>query len=84
MEKEFYSTAEAAKLLRVSRVSIFQKIKSGNIRAQKVGRNFIIKKSDLFEALGNVLSKEKKQNVDRAVAKALRDYGEVFKKLGKE
>ncbi|MBU0578287.1 helix-turn-helix domain-containing protein [Patescibacteria group bacterium] len=39
---DFISTAEAAKILGISRVSVFNKIKSGDIKAVKVGRNYII------------------------------------------
>ena len=45
--KDFYTTAELATLLGISRVAVFKKIKSGSIKAQKVGRNFVIFKKDI-------------------------------------
>lgn len=45
--KEFYTTAELAKMLKISRIAVFNKIKSGEIKAQKMGRNFVIFKKDL-------------------------------------
>lgn len=45
--KEFYTTTEMAKLLGISRIAVFNKIKKGDIRAQKMGRNFIIFKKDI-------------------------------------
>ena len=45
--KEFYTTKELAKLMGISRVAIFNRIKKGNIKAQKIGRNFVILKKDI-------------------------------------
>ncbi len=45
--KEFYTTKELAELLGVSRIAIFNRIKNGNIKAQKMGRNFVIFKKDI-------------------------------------
>jgi excisionase family DNA binding protein len=45
--KEFYTTKELAELLGVSRVAVFNRIKKGDIKAQKMGRNFVIFKKDL-------------------------------------
>lgn len=45
--KEFVSTGELAKILGISRIAVFKKIKKGEIRAVKVGRNFVIKRRDL-------------------------------------
>jgi excisionase family DNA binding protein len=46
-EKEFYTTVELAKLLGISRISVFKRVRRGAIKAQKVGRDFIILKSDV-------------------------------------
>jgi len=45
--KEFYTTKELAELLGISRVAVFNKIKKGDIKAQKMGRNFVIFKKDI-------------------------------------
>ncbi len=82
--KEFLSTAELAKLLGVSRVTIFKKIRAGEIKAQKIGRNFAIAHKDLPKALGTVVSNEQKQAISQAVKKAVKQYGETFRLLGQE
>lgn len=46
-QKDFYTTAELAKLLGISRIAVFNKIKKGDIKAQKIGRNFVIFKKDI-------------------------------------
>jgi len=79
--KRFFSTAEAAELLGMSRVQVFRKIKAGEIPAQKVGRNFVIAAEDLLNA---PLTDETKKQITRAVEKAAKEYGEAFKLLGKE
>lgn len=45
--KEFYTTKELADLMGISRVAVFNKIKKGDIKAQKMGRNFVILKKDI-------------------------------------
>lgn len=84
MQKEFYSTVEAAKILRVSRKNVFERVRAGKIRATKVGRNFIISHSSLMEALGKNIGSEKKNNIDKAIEKALKEYKKTFQLLGKE
>lgn len=46
-QKNFYTTTELAKLLNISRIAVFNKIKKGDIKAQKMGRNFVIFKKDI-------------------------------------
>lgn len=47
MNKDFYTTAELARILGISRVAVFKRIKNGSIKAQKLGRNFVIFKKDI-------------------------------------
>jgi len=84
MDQKHYSTAQVARILRLSRISVFNRIKRGNIVAEKVGRNYIISHENLLEALGKSIGKERKENIEKAMEKALKEYGEVFKKLGRE
>lgn len=80
--KEFLSTVELAKILGISRVAVFKKIKKGEIKATKVGRNFVIQRKDLGDILGEVLTEEKKKEIDRAVKKTVKEYSETLKLLG--
>ena len=45
--KKFYTTTELAEILGISRVAVFKRIKNGSIKAQKIGRNFVIYKKDI-------------------------------------
>jgi len=82
--KEFISTTELAKLLGISRVAVFKKIKKGEIKAVKIGRNFIIHKKDLGDIFGNVLSPKNKKIIDKAVSRTAVEYGETLRLLGNE
>ena len=82
--KEFITTAELAKILGISRVSVFKRIKRGQIKAIRVGRNFIIPKDSLPEVLGQVLSKKNKSEIETAVKKTVREYGQTLRLLGNE
>lgn len=47
IEKNFYTVSELAKLLGISRISVFKRVRQGSIKGQKLGRNFIILKKDI-------------------------------------
>lgn len=82
--KEFLSTAEVAKILGISRIAVFKKIKAGEIKAKKVGRSFIIAREDLHETIGTVLGEAKKRLIEESVKKTVAEYGEALRLLGKE
>jgi excisionase family DNA binding protein len=83
MANRLISTTEAAKILGISRVSVFKKIKSGEIKAEKIGRNFAV---DKVQLIGNINQpdNDRKKEIVIAVSEVLKDYGEVIKRLGKE
>ena len=84
MNKDFLSTAEVAKLLSISRIAVFKKIKSGEIKAEKVGRNFVIAKKELLFLSGKELSDSEKASINETVTKVVSEYGETLKLLGRE
>jgi excisionase family DNA binding protein len=47
IQNNFYTTIELAKELGISKVSVLKRIWRGNIKAIKMGRNFIIFKKDV-------------------------------------
>jgi len=46
-EKDYYTTTELAKVLKISRISVFKRVRQGSILGQKIGRDFIIFKKDI-------------------------------------
>lgn len=83
-DNNLLSTTEAAKILGISRVAVFKKIKSGEIKAKKVGRNFVIAQEDIHEAMGTALGASKKRTIEDSVRKSVKEYGEALRLLGKE
>ncbi|MFA4875055.1 MAG: helix-turn-helix domain-containing protein [bacterium] len=81
--KRYLTTAEVAKILGISTVAVFKKIKSGSLPAQKIGRNYAIDPKALGLKADRV-GKETKRRIERAVKRVVKDYGEALKKLGKE
>lgn len=84
MTKEFYSSVEVARILNLSRTSIFQQIKRGKIKAIKVGRNFVISHDSLLEALGKRVGTVKKQEIEDAIDMAMKHYEGTFRRLSRE
>jgi excisionase family DNA binding protein len=84
MKKNMYSTQEVANILHLSRVEIFRRIKSGKIKAEKIGRNYVIPYESIEEVLGTTIGTHKRREIEKVIDKALKEYGEAFKKLSKE
>lgn len=85
MSKEkFITVPELAKLLGVSRITIYNRVKKGQIPATKVGKTYVITDETVANILGKKMTGKEKQQIDAAVRKTVREYGEVLKKLGKE
>ena len=85
MEKNKYITIpQLAEILGISRIAVFNKVKKGEIKAIKIGRNYAIPKKIIANIMGKALNNEEKREIERAVKKTVREYGEVLKRLGRE
>lgn len=82
--KKYYSAPEIAKLLGVSRIAIFKKIKSGHIHAEKVGRNYIVPREEYAAILGIFVPERRKKDIENAVERIVKNYGSALRKLGQE
>ena len=80
--KDFISTTELAKMLGISHVAVYKRIKSGKIKAMKIGRNFFINKKELGGILERGITKKQKIEIEKAVKKTVKEYGETLKLLG--
>jgi len=83
-EEKFISISKLAKLLGISRIAVYKKVKKGEIKAIRVGRSFAIPKYYVDDVLGTRLNKRKKKIIEKAVKKVVKEYGEVLKMLGKD
>ncbi len=83
-KKDFYSIAEFGKILGISRIAVYKKIKKGDIKAIQIGKSYAIP-ADMLESIeGNELNESEKEQLGKAVKKVFENYGETIKKLGKE
>ena len=82
--EELMTVSELAKILGISRVAVFKRIKKGNIKAIKVGRNYVIPTKALSAALKRTISTSQKERIEEAVKKTVKEYGDVLKMLGNE
>ncbi len=80
--KKFLSTTELAKILGISRIAVYNKIKKGKIKAIRVGRNFVIDKKELGKILEKELTEKQRAEIGKAVEKTVKEYGETLKLLG--
>ena len=84
----YISTAELAKMLGISRIAVFKKIKKNQIPAEKIGRSYAVPREyadDIFQATAkNILTEDKKKEINKAVVKVVKEYGETLRLLGKE
>lgn len=84
MNKEYLSVPEMAKLLGISRIAVYQKVKRNLIQAIRIGRNYAIPKKEIAVLLEKTLSEKNKAQIRRAVQKTIREYGETLRLLGRE
>jgi len=86
VKKEYLTVRELADLLGISRIAVFNRIKKGQIKAEKIGRNFIIHRKDLNEIIpdNQDLTVDEKKRIDQGVDLVIKEYGEVLKMLGQE
>jgi len=83
--QKYISTSVAAKVLKISRVSVFNKIKAGELRAEKIGRNYAIEMADL-KKMGNPLNSSQNSSVriGKAVDRTVKQYKETLELLGRD
>ncbi|MFQ6036766.1 MAG: helix-turn-helix transcriptional regulator [Sedimentisphaerales bacterium] len=81
---EFITIPQLAKILGISRIAAYRKVKNGQIKAVRIGRNFAIDRKYILNILGKTLSQEDKKQIDDAVKKTIKEYGQTLKLLGLE
>jgi len=82
--KNYLTVKELADLLKISRQAIIKKINNGQIKAEKAGRDYVVFRENLEGILYDDLTDKLKSEIRNGVAKVVREYGDVLKKLGRE
>jgi excisionase family DNA binding protein len=81
---EYLTIPQLAEILGISRVAVYKKVKKGQIKAVKIGRAYAIPQKQIGAILGKTLRQQDKKEIDRAVAKTIKEYGHTLKLLGSE
>ncbi len=83
-DKRFFTTSEVAKILGISRIAVFNRIKKGQLKAAKYGRNYLVEKEQLLGKKGAALTEEDKKLINKAVDKTIQEYGQTLKLLAND
>lgn len=81
---DFITIPQLANILGISRIAAYRKVKNGQIKAVRIGRNFAIDRKYILSILGKTLGQEDKKQIDDAVKKTIKEYGQTLKLLGLE
>ena len=83
-DKKYMTIPELARLLGVSRIAVYRRVRKGQIPARRIGRIYVITDRTIRNILGKKVSAKAKMRIDAAVLRTVREYGEVLKRLGGE
>ena len=84
VKDKYITIPQLAKILGMSRIAVYKKVKKGQIKAVKIGRSYVISQKYITNILGKELNEKDKKEIDEAVKKTVKEYGELLKLLGKE
>ena len=80
----YYSVPQAAALLGISRIAVYRRIKRGEIKGVKIGRNYAVPCAYIRDISGETISLQTKRAIRQAVKKTVKQYGPLLIKLGRE
>jgi len=83
-KKQYTTISELAEMLGISHVAVWKRIKKGQIDAEKVGNMYVITDKEVAHIIGKKPTAKDKGQIEKAVKKAVKEYGEVLRKLGEE
>ncbi len=83
VHEKYITIPELAKLLGVSRIAIYKRVKKGQIPAEKIGKTYVITDRTIADILGKEVTSRGKERIDAAVRRTVREYGDVLKQLAK-
>ncbi len=81
---EYLTIPQLAEVLGISRIAVYRKVKKGQIKAVKIGRTYAVPQKQIAAILGKTLRQQDKKEIDHAVKKTVKEYGQTLKLLGSE
>jgi excisionase family DNA binding protein len=73
MNNKYLSIVEVAKLLKISRIAVYKKVKKGQIKAIKIGKQFAIPDKIVNEVKYRSLKETDRIRIRKAVRKTVRE-----------
>lgn len=83
-DKRYLTVIEAARALGMTRAAVYKKIQKGQIHVERMYGRFLIPAEEVGGHSVKGLTEKGKAEIDRGVAKVVKEYGETLKLLGKE
>ena len=80
----YYSVPEVAKILGLSRIAVYKRVKSGKLKSIRMGKNYAVPETALGKTLRQELTDETKTAIKAGVKRVIAEYGETLRRLGKE
>ena len=85
---EYISIPQLAKILGISRIAVYKKVKREEIKAVRIRRNFAISKESLKDVLGDFagspLKECQKRKIEKVVKRTFKEYDDTLRLLGSE
>jgi len=81
---EYISIPQLAEIMGISRIAVYRKVRKGQIKAIRIGRNFAIPYKYVLDILGKTPGPAGKKQIDAAVSKTIKEYGQTLRMLAKE
>ena len=87
-ESTHLSIPELAKMLGISRIALYKKVKKGQVKAVKIGRNYAIERKYITQNIIDLLKDTAEEpsletEVTDVIDQAYKQYKDTFHKLGK-
>lgn len=83
-EKKYLTIPEVAKILGISRIAVYKKVRNGQMKAVKIGRNYAVASELVTGGADKKISGRDIDTTERAVKRTVAEYGEALKLLGQE
>lgn len=80
-DRRLISIPDLARLLGVSRITIYNRVRRGEIEAEKVGRTYVVTDETVNSLLSKQPTAKEKKQMDAAVKRTVQEYGGVLKRL---
>ena len=83
-DNKYLSIPEVAKILGISRIAVYKRVKKGDIESIRVGNQYVISDSRVSEIIGKATSPAKQKKIELAIKRFVEEYRDLIIRLGDE